>query len=312
VVTADNVLDPEILRWALDKSNELTERWGLETGGYVGSVTSLASMFEDNFGDLPKTAEQAETYLGMMSKPMWINLVREDRTALHITIINSSGDNVPIQQTMDIMDEVFVNSPPGSTITLTGLSIVAPKAADLLDDTRRTILIYGVGFIMIGLLIAFRLNIRRVIAAAFPVLLVLGWGALFMYMSGIYISTLMALLPAQMIAIGVEFTILLLMRYYEERDKGEDPILAMNTAVTRIGRAILVSGAMVVLGFGILMLAFKFPSIQDFGLVTVIDMVLILTSTLIVLPAVVLTFDMKFRKGKIKTKAPGAVTTIAE
>ena len=299
VIEADNVLEPEILQWALDKSDELVEGWGTDVGGNVGAITSLAHVFEANFGGLPTTVDQAELYVGMMPKPMWINLVREDRTALHITLKNQSAENVDIQKTMDAMDEVFVDPPPGSIATVTGLSIVGPKSADLLNETRDTIEIYGIVFILIALLLMFKLNIKRVLAAAFPILLVLGWGALFMYISGINVSSLMALLPAQMIAIGIEFTILLLMRYYEERDKGEDPIAAMTTAMTRIGRAILVSGGMVVLGFGVLMLAFEFPFIQEFGLVTVIDMVLILTSTLIVLPALVVTFDKRKTKAKV-------------
>jgi len=107
-------------------------------------------------------------------------------------------------------------------------------------------------------------------------------------------------------AIGIEFTILLLMRYYEERDKGEDPIQAMNTAMTKIGRAILVSAGMVFVGFFVLIFCFQFPFVQIFGHVTMVDMVFIMFATLVVMPALVLTFDLKFGKKKATAPVPSA------
>ncbi|MDD5094991.1 MAG: MMPL family transporter [Dehalococcoidia bacterium] len=112
----------------------------------------------------------------------------------------------------------------------------------------------------------------------------------------------MATMTALILGVGTEFTILLLMRYYEEREQGETPIAAMQTAMTKIGRAIIISGLMVVIGFGALLFATDFPLITDFGKVTVIDMALCIVSTIVVLPAIVVTFD-NWREGKARQAA---------
>jgi predicted RND superfamily exporter protein len=87
--------------------------------------------------------------------------------------------------------------------------------------------------------------------------------------------------------IGVEFTILLMMRYYEERGKGEGPVEAMTTAMTKIGRAIIASGFTVIGGFAALLIAKDFLILRDFGIVTVVDVFLALVTTLFVLPSLI-------------------------
>ena len=71
-----------------------------------------------------------------------------------------------------------------------------------------------------------------------------------------------------------------------------------------IGRAIFVSGGMVIIGFGVMMFAFEFPFIQRFGFVTVLDVVLVLLSTLVVMPALVLSYDLRRAKVKVTKKTP--------
>jgi predicted RND superfamily exporter protein len=89
---------------------------------------------------------------------------------------------------------------------------------------------------------------------------------------------------------GVDFTILLMSRYFEEREKGQSPREAMSTASLRIGQAITASGLTVVGGFGVLAFS-DFPLLVDFGKVTALNMGLCLLSALVVLPPLLVWAD---------------------
>jgi hypothetical protein len=112
-----------------------------------------------------------------------------------------------------------------------------------------------------------------------------------MYLADVEYTPLTATLGTLIMGIGVEFTILLMMRYYEERSKGERPEEAMTTAVAKIGRAIIASGLTVIGGFGALLIAKDFLILRDFGIVTVVDVFFALVSTLFVLPTLIVWFD---------------------
>jgi hypothetical protein len=122
-----------------------------------------------------------------------------------------------------------------------------------------------------------------------------------MFLAGIKYTPATAAMGALIIGIGTEFTILLMMRYYEERDKGEAPSEAMTTAITRIGRAIIASGLTVIGGFGSLLIAQNFPVLRSFGLLTMIDVFLALISTLVVLPALIVWIDSWRERRKDRT-----------
>ena len=94
-----------------------------------------------------------------------------------------------------------------------------------------------------------------------------------------------------------------MMRYYEERGKGESPIVAMTTAMTKIGRAVITSGLTVVGGFGALLFARDFPILTDFGAVTMINVAFALVSSLIVLPTIIVAVDQRKERNLAKERA---------
>jgi hypothetical protein len=93
-------------------------------------------------------------------------------------------------------------------------------------------------------------------------------------------------LGALVIAIGTEFTVLLLSRYWEERRRTASCDLAMEEAVAKVGRAITASALTVAAGFGAL-ISSSFPALRDFGIVIVVDVVFALIVTVTVVPAIV-------------------------
>jgi predicted RND superfamily exporter protein len=141
--------------------------------------------------------------------------------------------------------------------------------------------------------------------ATLPIALIIGWSSGVMWLLGIKFTPLTATLSALIIGIGVEFTILLMMRYYEERSNGEEPFTAMVTAMTKIGRAIVASGMTVIGGFGALLIARDFAILSDFGIVTMINVAFALISTLFVLPSLVVWIDSWQSRKELKARRKG-------
>jgi hypothetical protein len=109
-------------------------------------------------------------------------------------------------------------------------------------------------------------------------------------------NPLTATLGALSIGIGAEFTILMLERYFEERDKGIEPYDAMEKAASSVGPAIIASGSTVIFGFSALIIS-SFPMLSDFGKVTVIAVAFSLFSTVVVLPPIMVNLDL-WRSGR--------------
>ncbi|MDD5095004.1 MAG: MMPL family transporter [Dehalococcoidia bacterium] len=113
-----------------------------------------------------------------------------------------------------------------SLIQFTGVVAISPKLAKDMDDSRDKMVYIGISLCLAALLVLFRLNWKRVLTAAIPIGLILGWSSGIMYLMDVKVNPIMATMTALILGIGTEFTILLLMRYYEEQDRGETPMAA--------------------------------------------------------------------------------------
>jgi len=162
---------------------------------------------------------------------------------------------------------------------------------DGLTSGREEMTLIGIVIIFFGLLVLFRLKILRVFTAVLPIALIIGWSSGIMYLLGIKYTPMTATIGALIIGIGVEFTILLMMRYHEERRRGSAIGESMITAMTMVGRAIIASGMTVICGFGTLLIADDFLILRDFGIVTLINVFFALVSTLFVLPTLIVLID---------------------
>ena len=83
---------------------------------------------------------------------------------------------------------------------------------------------------------------------------------------------------------------LLLGRYDEEKRLGLPPQDAMVTAISKIGRAIVTTALTTMGGFGIL-IASNFVMIRDFGIATLLGVLLCLVITLTVMPGLIVWYD---------------------
>jgi predicted RND superfamily exporter protein len=94
---------------------------------------------------------------------------------------------------------------------------------------------------------------------------------------------------------------MMMERYFEERENGLVPIEAIRVSTGKIGVAILASGCTTLAGFSAL-LASPFSLNRDFGIVTVIDVLLALIASFLVFPVLVVWLD-EWREGRRARKA---------
>ena len=195
-------------------------------------------------------------------------------------------------------DLEWMSPPPGTHATLTGEPVLMESVLEPLTKGRYEMTFMGLLFIFVALLVVYR-DWFKALMPVLPVVMVTGLSGGVMYVLGMEYTAVSATMGALIIGLGVEYFLLVMTRYYEERDKGAEPEEAMRMAASRVGVALLSSGATTIGGFGALMLS-SFPVLQTFGTVTVMVFVLLLLLTFTFLPAILVPLDRwrsRVRKG---------------
>lgn len=292
LVEADDVSQPEILAWML----EFGSRIRTDLGDSVCSTNSIADLaLQTNGGELPQDCEHVKQCLGGIPAPLTRNLVSEDYTAANIVVgLQGSFEQDEIEQLRTIRAQLISHAsdhPEEVKVAVTGSRLLAVEMFDALANGRQRMTIIGVGAILVALVLLFRFSVAKALVAALPIALIVGWSSGLMYVLGIKYTFLTVTLGALILGIGVEYTILMLRRYYEERGNGLAAAEAMTASMTKIGRAILASGLTTIGGFAALLAATDFVILRDFGIMTVLAISLALASTLLILPALVVGVD---------------------
>jgi uncharacterized protein len=187
--------------------------------------------------------------------------------------------------------------PPGTTVELAGLPVLAAEANTDLSNSRWWLPLVGLVAVGIVLSLIYR-SIRRAVIPLIPVVMATGWSGLVVAALGISLNPMSATLGALVIAIATEFSVILSARYATERHAGQSVGEALRRTYLRTGAAVLASGVTAIAGFAVLAIAglpllddigliSVAPVLRDFGLVTVADLLVALAGVMLVLPAAV-------------------------
>ncbi|MFC1998225.1 RND family transporter [Chloroflexota bacterium] len=143
---------------------------------------------------------------------------------------------------------------------------------------------------VLAILLLIHRKLIKTIFIILPTGLVIGLLSLIMYITGIGINPITAILGILVVGINTEFMVLLTSRYEEEKANGLLPHGAMVEAVSKMGRAIIATGITTLGGFGVL-IASSFPMMSDFGVVTVAGVALCMISAIVVMPPLMAWWD---------------------
>lgn len=196
-------------------------------------------------------------------------------------------------------DLAFFKAPPGVKPVLTGQFEMFTTLVNDIKEIKDVMTYLGFLLIAVFLMVIYR-NINA-ISPIVPITAVVGWNGIALYLMSIDYNPLTACLGAMTIGVAAEYTILVMERYIEEKEKTSDTLEAIQKSVQKIGSAIMVSGLATFFGFSAL-LSSTFPIISNFGLSTIIAVAFSLSGAIFVMPAVLSVIDKishKFTKKEI-------------
>ena len=278
LVSGDALRQPETLRW-------LSRFQGVAEGrDLVSSVQSPATLVRQyNDGTIPQTAAGVERVLERVPAAQRQRVYADGYA--HVVVDGERRMNN--QELLDFLDSVETSiamsqPPPRVDAELTGTAAIATPSIVQQIEGRNLTTALGIAFVFGALLLYYRRPLRAV-APLIPMVFVVGWQNLYMAALSIPISPLGAGLGAMSVGIGAEYTIIVMERYFEERERDVSRLDAMETAGARVGKAISVSGMTTVFGFSALTLS-PFPVLADFGYLTVGVILLTLVAALATLP----------------------------
>jgi len=202
-----------------------------------------------------------------------------------VDLAMTQRENLKEQVTHDID---FLSPPPGVQAHITGdFDIFTSLISDITDSKE---MMTYLGFLFVVLCLGLIYRNYYAITPIVPIICIVGWNAVAMFILGVDYSPLTACLGSMTIGVAAEYTILVMERFLEEKKKTHSVIDAIQASVRKIGSAILVSGLATTFGFSALMLS-DFPIIANFGLLTVIAVLFSLIGAICIMPAILSTMN---------------------
>ena len=282
MVEADDVTTPEILRWMSDFQEEM-----IETYPEIISSSSIADIIVDSSGDIPPAAQ----INGIVENTPEVYLEKVLSSDRKMADISFTIRYLSAEEIHDLIRNIQegINLPAGVTMSPVGSYVIGAWIIDAMVSSRMTMNLICLGAIFLILLLIYR-RLDYTLFSAIPVGVVIAWSSLDMYLIGIPLNPLTAILGVIVIGICTEFMVLLLGRYNEEKNNGLPPEEAMVTTISKIGRAITTTAMTTLGGFGVLIVS-NFVIIRQFGIATLIGLLLCLVATITVMPGIIVWYD---------------------
>ena len=297
IIKVEDASDPAVIQW-MDEFGEHEVEHRANIYGTEGMHTILRSY---NDGVLPTNKGEIESLYATIPDA-------HKRWYLHdnsFLLMQMDTGNAWAELGLEGMDELvsvikkdifWMPPPPGVAVTVTGDIVVMTALIDALTSGRVMMTMTGLFMVLGGLLLIYRDWLKALVPVA-TMFAVIGWAGGVMYFTGVPYTPMTAILGALILGVGSEYAVLMMERYFEEKDKGATPHEAMVIASGKIGKAIIASGLTTLFGFSAL-IASPFGINSNFGLVTVIMVALALFATFVVFPPLLVNLDIWREKRK--------------
>ncbi|MDG6244997.1 MAG: RND family transporter [Methanolobus sp.] len=297
IIKTDDNTDPALLKWIDDFSQH-----EVEGRSHIYASSSIVDLVKDaNSGQIPESSAEVSAIYDQFSDT-------EKRAFIHgntIVLLSFNIGNAMSElglEGIDVLSNVvkedllWMAPPPGTSVTITGHSVVFVEVISALTSGRVFMTMLGIVLVFFGLLVIYR-DLLKALTPVITMFMVVGWSGGIMYYTGIEYTPMTATLGALILGVGSEYAILMMERYFEERGKGVDPVAAMQEASVKIGKAIMTSGLTTVFGFSAL-IASPFSITSNFGFITVMNVSLALLATFVIFPPVIVSLDRLREKRK--------------
>ena len=189
--------------------------------------------------------------------------------------------------------------------TPAGLATVGIGLLENLSANRANLTYLALSLAGLWLVLRFR-SLSRALLALVPVLLAVGVSSLVVGLLGFTLSPLTTVSGPLVIASCAEFSVLILGRYLEERQRGLAPRDATDKAASRTGRAFFTSAVTTICGFAVL-IGSSLPLLRDFGLIVTLNVAIALLAALVVMPPLSVWVD---ERGLLGTEPVGGTASV--
>ena len=284
-VKGEDLASLNVVRWIDTFGSYETRQYYQITG-----VSSIATLIREvNHNELPQTKGELNAILASIPKETLAGYLYDttESAVTFQTVTLSMDDQVALMNAVE--DDIrWMEEPPGISIYPTGEFYLYASLMEKIESNKDKMT--QLGFLLIFLFLA--LAYRRLVAITpiFPIVCIVGWNSVAMVLIGLHYNPISACLGSMTIGIAAEYTILIMERFIEEREAGNEGVAAITESVKKIGSSVTVSGLVTASGFAALMLS-TFPLISSFGLLAVITVIFSLLGAILIMPAVLTVFS---------------------
>ena len=275
-VTGKDVTDPAVLEWMAAIQKEVPAlREGVRPG------PNLAELLLTGQVGTP-TREQIDGLLAIVPAYFLSNVLTEDHSRGELSY---GVPLLPVSEQARLLtgiERVLAGAPPGISATPAGLVAVAADGVRELQAERPWLLLIAFA-VVLAVLMAIRRSLRRALLPLIPAILAAGISSLVILLLGLRLSPLSVGLEPLVLAVGVEFGLLLEARYHEARAAGRSPDQAYTETFERVGTAVAVSAGTVALGFLVLVVS-RLELLSQFGVLVALELALCLLAAVLVVP----------------------------
>jgi len=293
-VKANNILSTDVIEW-MDEFGAFQA----DTKEIITGVSSIATLLRQyNNGVLPASDAEIQDVFAAIPEDFSKRYIYGNMNAVIEFSMASISSNVGKSYIEDMQSDLkhFIPPPIGVSASFTGDLEMFSFIIDQIEEGKIVSIVGAIVLITAFLLIV----TRRIIALApiVPIFMIVGWNGIVMYAFSIEYTVLTAMLGSLTIGVASEFTIMIMERFNEEREKGLEKLEAIEQAVQKVGGAVTISGMVTVSGFSALVLS-SFNIISNFGLVTVLTVSFSVLGAILVMPAMLSVLDdMEHRHDK--------------
>jgi len=324
LVAANNVFDQEIVDLIYEFTVDAEARPEVvASSSLVGTLEKIididgATRIAPTSADIVNAASAAREDTPAVARA----LVNEDNTAAQINLRLEQGS---LEDRAVLVDELAADLDqriaeldlPDDSILVMGL----PEGQEAVKATPAGLATVGIGLLenlkanranltylalaaaAVFLVLRFR-SLSRAVLALVPVLMAVGASSLFVGLLGFELSPLTTVSGPLVIATCAEFSVLIMGRYLEERQSGQEPRAATDKAASRTGRAFFTSAMTTIGGFAVLILS-PLPLLRDFGIIVTLNVAIALLAALVAMPPLLVWID---QKGLLGTQEQGIDT----
>jgi hypothetical protein len=282
-VRGDNVLDIGTLRW-MQEFQDFEESQNSKVTGSTSIATLIAQY---NEGSLPSTNGELKESLERVPDDLKRRYLNGNTEAVILFSTVQMENEVALAVIENLRRELAWHQPPtGVSASVTGMGELFSNLIQEIAAGKNQMTSLAFVLIFVFLFIVYR-KFLKAATPIVPIMMIVGWNGLVMFVLGIDYTPMTATLGSMTIGVASEYTILIMERYHEERSRGLPSFEAICHATKQIGTAITVSGMTTVFGFAALLFS-SFNMISNFGLVTVITVAFSLAGAIIVMPAILM------------------------